>query len=218
MSETARAFKGDDVTAKSFAKAVGIGALAGSVGGASAHIGSNASKGMNEVSKAVTRVSFQASTAAATDASLQLLDKGEIDTKQLLLNTAGQITIAATSEITQNPSRPNDNFHRKASSQIFREQNSLRSQPPPEQITIMSPKDIETIMKKVSDFDSKAQGKINEKILQKEKLKKKIDYPETHGRTSQRREINLGQRISSERFYSLSIAQKCQRAHLPCLN
>lgn len=197
VSETARAFKGGNVTVKSFVKAVGIGAFAGSVGGASTHIGNNLSEGLNEVGKAVTRVSVQASTAAATDASLQLIDKGEIDTKQLLLSTAGQITIAATSEITQNLSTQND-FDKKASNRKFREnhwkvveQKDFKNQNLPEQITIMSLKDIQTIMKKVNDFNV-SQGKEQEQSLHKEKLTKQSDHPETHGRSNfnLRREIN----------------------------
>lgn len=55
----------------------------------------------NGVAKSVTRVGVQAATAAATDAGLQLCEKGEIDTKQLMLNTVGQVAMASTAEVTQ---------------------------------------------------------------------------------------------------------------------
>lgn len=114
IGETARYIRGEEVTPGSFAKAVGIGAVAGTVGGASTHVGSNLSKGVaSEVGKAATRVSVQAASAAATDASLQYYDKGEIDTKQLLLTTAGQITVATTAEVSQNVSKRTELYNKK---------------------------------------------------------------------------------------------------------
>lgn len=110
------------MSAGSFAKAIGIGAAAGTVGGASTHLGSNLSKGVsNEVGKAVTRVGVQATTAAATDATLQLIDKGEIDPKQLILNTAGQITVATTAEISQNVSKSTQGYASKVNSEVIEE-------------------------------------------------------------------------------------------------
>lgn len=112
--------KGEEVTTATFAKAVGIGLVAGTVGGASTHLGSNLSKGVaSEVGKAATRVSVQAASAAATDASLQYYDKGEIDPRQLMLTTAGQITVATTAEISQNVSKRTDLYNKKINSELI---------------------------------------------------------------------------------------------------
>ena len=110
--------RGEEVSLGSYAKAIGIGAVAGTVGGASTHIGSNLSKGVaSEVGKAATRIGCQATTAAATDAGLlQLIDKGEIDTKQMLLNTAGQIAVATSAEISSSVSKRTDAYTQKVNS------------------------------------------------------------------------------------------------------
>lgn len=195
VSETVRALKGEDVSPKSFAKSVGIGALAGSVGGASTHLGSNLSKGMSDVGRAMTRMSVQASAAAATDASLQLIDKGEIDTKQLLLNTAGQLTVAATTEITQSFSRPGDHYNKKLSARDrngkFTQRKGFSNQirPLPDQIAFLSPKDIEAIMRKVTD-SGKARERIQKPSMLTKSRLQKFDHPETHGRPRNHRRLS----------------------------
>lgn len=120
MNEGAKLVKGEEVTVESFVKSVGIGMIAGSVGGASTHAGSNISKGIESgVGKAVTRIGVQSATAAATDAGLQLADKGEIDPRQLILNTAGQITVATTAEISQNFSKKTNAYTKKVNSEMI---------------------------------------------------------------------------------------------------
>lgn len=165
---------------KSFAKAAGIGAIAGSVGGASTHIGTNLSKGLTDVSQAITRITVQASAAAATDASLQFIEKGDVDTRQLLLNTAGQLTVAATSEITQNYSKQNDHQIKKSNNELKQDR---------EQFNFMSPKDIEAIMNKIHDSNKSLRNEEN--LKRQSRLRKKIDHPETHGIKSTRRREKL---------------------------
>jgi signal recognition particle subunit SEC65 len=92
------------------------------VGGASTHAASNLSKGVSSgIAKAATRITVQASTAAATDAGLQLAQNGEIDAKQLLLNTAGQITVATTAEVSQNLSQRADTYKKKINSEMIKD-------------------------------------------------------------------------------------------------
>lgn len=122
VSETAKAIRGEEVSVGSFAKSIVIGAAAGTVGGASTHLASNVSKSVSsEVGKAVTRVSVQATSAAATDAGLQLIDKGEIDPKQLVLNTVGQITVATTGEVSQGMAKRTDAYNQKVNRELIQD-------------------------------------------------------------------------------------------------
>lgn len=92
------------------------------IGGFTSQFGSNLSKEVtNQIGKAATRISVQASTGAATNATLQFIDKREIDPKQLLLNTVGQIAVASTAEVSQDVSHRVDTHTRKTSSKILTE-------------------------------------------------------------------------------------------------
>lgn len=123
VSEVAKIARGEEVSVSSFAKSIAIGAAAGTIGGASTHLASNVSKSVSsEVGKAITRVSVQASSAAATDAGLQLMDKGEVDFKQLAMNTAGQITVATTAEFSQGMAKRTDAYNNKINSERIHEE------------------------------------------------------------------------------------------------
>lgn len=194
VSETARYWRGEEVSAGSFAKAIGIGAAAGTIGGASTHLGSNLSKGVsNEIGKAVTRVSVQATTAAATDAGLQLIDKGEIDPKQLILNTAGQITVATTAEISQNISRRTETYASKVNSEVIEE--SLKKTNDPnidkkeletqlkaraKELNALPPSVKDEQLKNANEY-SKVQSNIQEQTMHKENLLKIHENPNLTG-------------------------------------
>lgn len=75
MSETARVIKGEEVTVKSFAKAVGISTLSGTVNGASTHAASMVARG---IAQEITKVSFEAATTVGEIASMHFIDKIEI--------------------------------------------------------------------------------------------------------------------------------------------
>lgn len=122
MSEISRALRGEEVTARTVGRALAIGAAAGAIGGASTHLASNVSKGVSsEIAKAATRVSVQATSTAATDAGLQYIDKGEINTQQLLLNTVGSITVSTTAEVTQSVSRRTNAYTNRVNNQLIDE-------------------------------------------------------------------------------------------------
>lgn len=135
VSEAAKAIRGEEVSVGSFAKSITIGAVAGTVGGASTHIGSNVSKGVsNEVGKAVTRIGVQASSAAATDAGLQYYDKGEIDFKQTMLTTAGQLTVATTAEISQGMAQRSKAYNAKVNNERINEELEQKNVKNPEEV------------------------------------------------------------------------------------
>lgn len=118
LSETARGFQGEEVSIASYRKAILTSAAAGIIGGASTQFGSYLSKGVgNGITQSITRIGTQAATAAATSASIQFAYKGEIDGKQVLWNTVGQIAVAATSEVSQNLSQKTDAFTKKINSE-----------------------------------------------------------------------------------------------------
>lgn len=122
VSEASRIWNGEEWTISSVAKSVGIGALAGAVGGASMHIGSSASSELtSELAKAATRVSVQATATAATDAGLQYLDKREIDPRQVMLNTVGAITVATAAEVSQNVSKRTDAYNKKVNQELIKD-------------------------------------------------------------------------------------------------
>lgn len=123
ISELIRATKGEEVSFKSFVTAVGTGAAAGAVGGASYHLSSNLTKGtmMNGVMKAITRVCVQVGSTAATDAGIQLVQKGEIDCKQVLCSSTGALVLSTTSECSQSVARKTNTFRNKTKNQIMEE-------------------------------------------------------------------------------------------------
>lgn len=182
------------MSAGSFAKAIGIGAAAGTVGGASTHLGSNLSKGVsNEIGKAVTRVGVQATTAAATDATLQIIDKGEIDPKQLILNTAGQITVATTAEISQNVSRRTETYAIKVNSEVIEESLKKTNDPNIDKKELEAQlksraKELNSLPSSVKDKQlqnvneySKVQSTIQEQTMHKENLLKIHENPNLSG-------------------------------------
>lgn len=170
MSEGARLIKGEEVSAESFVKAVGIGMIAGSVGGASTHAGSNISKGVESgIGKAVTRIGVQATTAAVTDAGLQLADKGEIDAKQLILNTAGQITVATTAEVTHGLSRSTNAYTEKVNSEMIADNID---------------KDGNKISQAQLEAAAKEANSINPKVVEKNLMEVK-QYNEIHAKLEQ---------------------------------
>lgn len=114
VGETARYIKGEEVTLGSVAKSVGMGAVVGTVGGASSQFASSVSSGVsNEVGQAVTRVAVQGTSAAATDAGLQLIQTGTINTEQLMLNTIGQATVAGAAEVSSSMAQRTDAYNNR---------------------------------------------------------------------------------------------------------
>lgn len=195
IGETARCLRGEKFTWASFrnefswtsfGKATGIGAIAGTIGGASTHLGSNvSSKVSSEVGKAVTRISVQATTAAATDAGLQLIDKGdirEIDTKQLLLNTIGQITVATTSEVSQNFSKRTETYSNKVNSEMINESTDSKEE---RSKLLAGAKDVNSLpahvveenLQKTNEYN-KVQSQISEQTTHKENLMKINQNPD----------------------------------------
>lgn len=84
-------------------KAISIGALAGTIGGASSQMAKVVS---GEVAKEVTRTSMEMSTAAVGDVGLKLMERGtKSEHKRLILQTAGQITVATTKSIARKISK-----------------------------------------------------------------------------------------------------------------
>lgn len=198
IGEGARALRGEEVTWKSIGKAVGIGAAAGALGGASTHLGSNiSSKVSGQVGKAVTRISVQATTAAATDATLQYIDKGEIDTKQLLLNSAAQITVATTSEVSQNVSKRTESYSNKVNSEMIKESTNdkelqAKLEAGAKDVRALSDKFIDDSQQKAAEFD-KAQksNKLQIEGLRKDLEKLKLSSEDTKVQQKQvRRAIN----------------------------
>lgn len=124
VGETARAIKGEDVSADSYVKAIGVGAVCGMAGGFGGQAASSVSQGMSsQVVRAGTRVVVQAATAGTTDAALQVLivyfakvlktefsvhftiafnfqvyESGEVDIKRALMSAASAATVATTAE------------------------------------------------------------------------------------------------------------------------
>jgi len=100
ICEGAKVLKGEEVSWESLGKSVAIGAVAGSVGGASTSIAhSSVCKPVADViGRPAMRVITQAGTSMATDAGVQLATTGEIDPKLLLANTTGQVVCGATAE------------------------------------------------------------------------------------------------------------------------
>ncbi|KAL7014274.1 hypothetical protein ACKWTF_015845 [Chironomus riparius] len=114
VGEGARFMKGEEVTLSSVTKSVAMGAVVGTVGGASSQLASSVSSGVsNEVGQAVTRVAVQGTSAAATDAGLQLYQTGTIDAQQLILNTTGQVTVAGAAEFSSSMAQRTDAFNSK---------------------------------------------------------------------------------------------------------
>lgn len=151
---------------------MGIGAAAGAVGGASSHIGSNASKVFTSgAAQAATRVGVQATAGMATDASLQMLEKGTIDPKQLLLNTAGQVTIATTGEITQSVSKQTTKYAEKVNSEMI--DDNLKNNPDPDlkaklekaarEINSLKPEVVQEQNKLLSEYEVKEQNRHQER-------------------------------------------------------
>lgn len=178
VSEGAKLVKGEDVSVESFVKSVGIGIIAGSVGGASTHAGSNISKGIESgVGKAVTRIGVQSATAAATDAGLQLADKGEIDPKQLLLNTAGQITVATTAEVSQNYSKKTNAYTKKVNSEMIADNldkdgnkvSQAKLEAAGKEANSLSPKVVEENLNKVKQYNE-VQAKLDQAKIHKDNL------------------------------------------------
>ena len=99
VGETARAIKGEEVSAESFVKAVGVGAVCGMTGGIGGQTANSLSQGMSsQMTRAGTRVVVQAATAGATDAALQVCESGEVDFKRTLVTAASAATVATTAE------------------------------------------------------------------------------------------------------------------------
>lgn len=193
MSEGARLVKGEEVSVESFAKAVGIGMIAGSVGGASTHAGSNLSKGIQSgVGKAVTRIGVQSATAAATDAGLQLADKGEIDPKQLLLNTAGQITVATTAEVSQNFSKNTNAYTKKVNSEMISDNLDKDGNKIPQakleaaakEANSLCPKVVEENLNKVKQYNE-VQAKLEQAKIHKDNLQQITDSTNLNGQEKQ---------------------------------
>ena len=114
VGEGARYLKDEEVTPSSFLKSVAMGAVVGTIGGASSQLASSASSSVsNEVGQAVTRVAVQGTSAAATDAGLQLYHSGTIDAQQLILNTTGQITVAGAAELSSSVAQRTDAYNTK---------------------------------------------------------------------------------------------------------
>lgn len=187
VSEGARLIKGEEVSAESFVKAVGIGMIAGSVGGASTHAGSNISKGVESgIGKAVTRIGVQATTAAVTDAGLQLADKGEIDPKQLILNTAGQITVATTAEVTHGLSKNTNAYTQKVNSEMIADNldkdgnkiSQAQLEAAVKEANSLNPKVVEKNSMEVKKYNE-VQSKLDRAMNHKENLLRISDAPVT---------------------------------------
>lgn len=163
ISEVARGVQGEDVTVSSVVKSVGFGALVGTVGGASSQVAGFAStKVSSEVGRAVTRVAVQGSSAAGTDAVIQLVQNGEVDPTRLLLNTTGQLTVAATAEVTSSAAQRTKAYANKVSEQNMKQ-------------TDLTPDEIKDIKLKLDEAnrndikkgidDIKNQQKANQRVL-----------------------------------------------------
>ncbi|KAG5679862.1 hypothetical protein PVAND_009399 [Polypedilum vanderplanki] len=64
----------------------------------------------DEVTKAVTRVGVQATSAVATDASLQLIQTGTVDPTKLCLNATGQLIVASTAEVSASAAQRTESY------------------------------------------------------------------------------------------------------------
>ncbi|KAG5668785.1 hypothetical protein PVAND_016711 [Polypedilum vanderplanki] len=124
ICEGAKYMNGEKVTSKSFIKSVSVGAVVGTVGGFTAQVASSASnKVSGEVTKAATRVAVQGTSAAATDATIQIAQTGKIDTKQLLLNTTGQLTVATTAEVSASLSQRTTAYNNRMNEELMQKNN-----------------------------------------------------------------------------------------------
>lgn len=113
---------GEEVTAKSYMKSIGVGAIVGAVGGASAQAASSAStRFSSEATKAITRVGVQGASAAATDVGIQLYQTGEVDFKQTALNTTGQLAVATTAEMSSAAAQRTNAYANKVNNQLVDE-------------------------------------------------------------------------------------------------
>ena len=87
ISETGKAINGEDVSVKSFGKAIGIGVLTGGIGGAVSHSSSNIVKiipaGADEIAKDLTKATIVAGHAAVEEVTLSSKDD---DPKIVALN------------------------------------------------------------------------------------------------------------------------------------
>lgn len=96
VQETSKLVKGERVTPKSFGKSLAIGAVVGTVGGASAQLAFQASSQVtHEVGRAVgavTRIGVQGASAAVTDAGLQYYQNKRVNFQQLGLHAMGQVS------------------------------------------------------------------------------------------------------------------------------
>lgn len=180
VSEISRAARGEEVTFGSVAKSMGIGAAAGAVGGMSTHIGSNASKLVsNGAAKAVTRIGVQAATTAATDATLQVIDKGEVDTKQLLFNTAGAIAVSTTAEATQSVSKRTDIYNKRINKELITnniDKDANNANVNPEELQ----RQLETQANNLNSMEAKVVDENLKNVNEYNKLQSDIDRLTTH--------------------------------------
>lgn len=97
VQETSKLIKGERVTPKSVGKSLAIGAVVGTVGGASAQLALQASSQVtHEVGRAVgavTRIGVQGASAAVTDAGLQYYQNKTVNLQQLGLHAMGQVSL-----------------------------------------------------------------------------------------------------------------------------
>lgn len=116
--------KGEEVTLSSMAKSIVMGAVVGTVGGASSQVASSVSSEIsNEIGQAVTRVAVQGTSAAATDAGLQLIQTGTINTEQLMLNAIGQATVAGAAEVSSSMAQRTDAYNNRINNEKINNSN-----------------------------------------------------------------------------------------------
>jgi hypothetical protein len=137
IAETARAIKGEEVSAGSYAKALTVGVVAGTVGGCSTHLSSNASKAVaSGVGKAVTRVAVQAGAGTVCATGLEMYENGgelnEESCKRIVAAAGTSVAVAATYECTRKTAIRTDAYKNRMGqahvrSEVSRRQEKLES-------------------------------------------------------------------------------------------
>lgn len=168
---------------------------------------SSASKTVSsEVAKAITRVGVQASSGAATDVGLQLYENGEIDTKRVILNTIGQITVASTAEITQSAAKRTDTYAKKANNQLIndnfekdqdkmsnKDETKINLIKTEETVNSLPSKTVEENAKRVNDYN-KVQEKISGLSTHKDNLMKINDNPDLNPKQKAELRLDYGKK------------------------
>jgi hypothetical protein len=122
IAKGARFVKGEIVTVPEVVSAMKAGALVGTVGGVTGEIANGITSNISgEIVRGLSRVGITGATSAATDAGVQYYENGTVDGKQVMINAAGQMVVAATAETSAAVSQRTTAYNNKVNDQLLRD-------------------------------------------------------------------------------------------------